>query len=99
MVTIAHIVKKIILEKPFLHEALRRGIINHAALSEDLMPSIQKELGMKIKFSAVNMAIRRLSENLNQLPGETNPFDKSSHIVIRSDLISITLYKISPFQK
>ena len=64
MVTIAHLIEKVIEEKPFLQEALSRGIINNAALAEELKPLIEKEMKKKVKFSAVNMAIRRLSEKL-----------------------------------
>ena len=66
MVTAAHIVKKLVQEKPFYQEALSRGIINNAALAEELLPDIEKELGKKVKLYAVIMAIRRLSEELQK---------------------------------
>ena len=43
MVTIAKIVEKQIEEKPFLQEALSRGIINNAALAEQLIPIVEKK--------------------------------------------------------
>lgn len=99
MVTIAHIVEKLILEKPFLQEALSRGIVNNAALAEELIPSIEKELKKKVKFSAVNMAIRRLSEKLKQSFVEKTKFDRTSDITIKSDLIEITVFKMVDVQK
>ncbi|MFA6460873.1 MAG: hypothetical protein WCV90_01285 [Candidatus Woesearchaeota archaeon] len=96
MATIAHIVEKLIEQRPFIQEALIRGIINNAALAEELIPSIEKELNQKIKFSAVNLAIRRLSEKLNQNIVTQAKFDKeSSDITVRSDLAEVTIY-ISP---
>ena len=38
MVTVAHLVEKIVEQKPFVQEALSRGIINNAALAEELIP-------------------------------------------------------------
>ncbi|MBU0666690.1 MAG: hypothetical protein ABIC91_07375 [Nanoarchaeota archaeon] len=93
MVTIAHIVEKLVEQKPFLQEALNRGVINHAALAEDLKPLIEKELNKKVKFSAVNMAIRRLSEKLKTSFIETTRFDSESDLTIKSNLIEIVLYK------
>jgi len=98
MVTIAHLVEKIIEQKPFLQEALSRGIVNHAALAEELKPEIEKELKKEVKFSAVNMAIRRLSEKLEKTFIKKAKFDQDSDITIKSDLIEITIYKTEDIQ-
>ena len=98
MVNISHLVEKIIEQKPFIQEALSRGIINHAALAEELKPAIEKELKKKIKFSAVNMAIRRLSEKLNKTFIKKVKFEKSSDITIKSNLVEITVYKMEDVQ-
>lgn len=99
MVTISHLVEEIIKQKPFIQEALSKGIINNAALAEELKPQIEKELKKKIKFSAVNMAIRRLSEKLEKTFIKKAKFDKDSDIIIRSNLIEITIFKIEDIQK
>ena len=44
MVTIAKVVEKYIDEHPFIQESLSRGIINHAALANELIPIVNKEL-------------------------------------------------------
>ena len=64
MVTVAHLVEKIIERRPFLEEAVARGIVNYAALAEELKPEIDKEMKKDTKPSAIMMAIRRLSEKL-----------------------------------
>ena len=99
MVTVAHLVEKIIEQKPFLQESLSRGIVNNAALAEELRPQIEKELKKKVKFSAVNMAIRRLSEKLKETFIEKAKFDKNCDITIKSDLVEITLFNITDIQK
>jgi len=98
MVTISHLVEKIIEQKPFLQEALSRGVINNAALAEELIPQIEKELKKEVKFSAVNMAIRRLGEKLEKTFIQKPKFDKGSDISIKSDLIEITVYKTEDIQ-
>ena len=99
MVTVSHFVEKIIEQKPFIQEALSSGIINNAALAEQMLPEIEKELKKKVKFSAVNMAIRRLSEKLEQSFIVKAKFDKNSDITVKSDLIEITVYKLEDVQK
>ncbi len=98
MVTIAHLVEKLIEDKPFIQEALTKGILNHAALAEQLTPEIERELKKQVKFSAVNMAIRRLSEKLEKKESKLPKFDIESDITIKSDLIEITLYKVEEVQ-
>jgi len=93
MPTISQLVEDLIGQKPFVQEGLSRGIINHAALAEDFIPVLEKQLKRKIKFSAVNMAIRRLSEKLKETFATLPHFDATSDIVIQSNLFEITLYK------
>lgn len=92
MVNVTDIVEKIIAEKPFIQEGLSRGIINHAALAEELTPQIEKELRHKVKFSAVNMAIRRLSERMYKTVMADISFDEFTDISLRTDLAEITLF-------
>ena len=98
MVTKAHHVRKIIERKPFLQEALSRGIVNNAALAEQLIPELEKELRKKVKFSAVNMAIRRLAEELEKTFTTKTTFGKSD-VTVKSNLIEIVLYKTQDVQE
>jgi len=94
MVTIAKVVEKYIDEHPFIQESLSRGIINHAALANELIPIVNKELKKEIKFSAVNMVIRRSVETLKNKPFNYNKgFDVDSDVTLKTDLIEITLYR------
>jgi len=93
MPTIAHLTRKIIEKKPFLEEALSKGIINNAALAETLIPELEKELKKKVKFSAVNLAIRRMAEGLETKPVINLKFNKDTDITAKSNIIEIVLYK------
>ncbi len=99
MVTVSHVVENIILNRPFLHEALIRGVINNAALAEELKPQVEKEMRKKVKFSAVNMAIRRLSEKHKKRVVNRTRFDRNTSITVQSDLVEIIVYKTLDMDK
>lgn len=90
MPTIQHSVKEYIRNRPFLEEALQRGIINHAALAEQLLPYLEKQLNKSVKFSAVNMAIRRAAEQVKQHQYSQAKFAKTTAILLRSGLTEVT---------
>lgn len=98
MPTVAHIVEKLVREKPFLHEGLRKGIVSHAGLANELLPEIERSMGKDVTFSAVNMAIRRLAERLPDLRIEKTIFERHSDVTVRSNLVEITLYKTQDVQ-
>lgn len=92
-------VEKIISEKPFIQEGLSRGIINNAALASEMIPEIETLLKRKVKFSAVNMSIRRLSEKLEKTFVKTAQFDKDSDITVKSNLVQVVIYKNEGIQE
>ncbi len=93
MVTISHLVKKIVNDKPFLQEALAQKIISYGNLAEQLTPKIEEELGKKIKHSAAVMALRRYSDELKDLHEKVKPFDYRSEIVMKTNICDINAVK------
>ena len=94
MVTVAHLVEKIIGRRPFLEEAVAKGIVNYAALADELKPEIDRELGINAKTSAIMMALRRLSDKLKgSFIGQAPIKFRESDITIRSDLLEVTFVK------
>lgn len=85
---IQYAVSELIKKKPFLEDALLRGLINNAALAEFLIPDIEKYLAKKVKFSAVNMAIRRHAQKELKHVKKIE-FGKNFDIVMRSNLVEI----------
>ncbi len=94
MVTVSHIVEKIIIDKPLLQEALIEGIVNYAALAEYLHEEIEKEIGKKVKQSAIVMAIRRNADKLDPIHKKID-FKIESNIIMRTGLIDFTVRKNS----
>lgn len=92
MVTVSHIVKKIVNGQPFVEEALSNGIINIANLAENMLPEIEKELGKTIKLPAVVMALRRYSEEISE-HRKHSKFDYSGELIIKTNICDFTIAK------
>jgi len=93
MVTIAHLVEKKIAQRPFLQEALAREILNYGAVAEMLQPEITQELKQEVKISAIMMALRRLSEKLEEKFTPAFAFQEELDLTLKSNLAGITLIK------
>ena len=92
MPTISFIVEDLIRAKPFLQEALARGVINYAALAEQFMPEVQRILKKEIQLAAVMMALRRLAEKLEKTHLKEFRLTDTG-LVLRSHLFEITFPK------
>jgi hypothetical protein len=86
MATVSFWVGKIIEKQPFIVDALAKGLINNAALAESMIPELEEKLKKKVKFSAVNMAIRRLAEKLEKNYKPKIKFRKNTDISLKSNL-------------
>ena len=98
MVTISHIVQKLVNDRIFIQEPMSKGIISYSSLAEQLKPEIEKELNKKVKSHAIVMALRRYSETLKQEHKEIS-FDYSSEIILKTDICDIALLKSSSLLK
>ncbi|MFH2020461.1 MAG: hypothetical protein ABIJ34_03545 [archaeon] len=92
MVNISNMTKKLLQEKPFIHEALEKDLINIMALAEMIRPEIEKELG-SVKTSAISMAIRRYVESGKKEHYTKIRLTKKNELLIKSDLFEISLEK------
>lgn len=94
MVTVSRIVEDIVKRRPFLEEALAKGIINYAALADDLTPEVKGWLKKEVKPAAVMMALRRLSERIGGgFMGRERARFTESDLTVKSGLIEITFLK------
>ena len=95
MVTVSAIVKKIVNEKPLLHEGLRQGIVNFAALAEIIKPQVEQQMGEKINDAAVIMALRRHSEALEANDVKSISFEPHTQLTLKTSLVYFSV-KRSP---
>ncbi len=93
MPTISKLVKDHIEQSLMLQECLLEGIVNYAALAENLKPKIEAGLGKDVKESAIMMALRRHAESLQEQKQEPLPVIRSSQIVLKTSLIDIAVSK------
>ena len=94
MVTISHIVEKIVNERPLLYQAIEQDIVSFGNLAEQIEPELEEELKKKIKRSAIVMALRRYSEKIvskSKIP----KFDFHSEINMKTNLCDIAVRKNS----
>ena len=90
MVTISHVVQKIINDKTFLLDAMSRGIVAYGSLAEQLKSQIEEELGKEVKTHAIVMALRRHAESIKAKHKEII-FDYSSEIIMKTDICDIAV--------
>jgi len=64
MVTISQAVKDILDNQVFYQEAIINGIVSFNKLARNIKDDIEKDLGKKVKFNAIVMALRRYAEQL-----------------------------------
>ena len=92
MVTISHIVQKIVDNRIFIQESMNKNIISYAALAKQLQPEIEEELEKQVKRHAIEMALRRYSEQL-QKKHKTITFDYSSDIIMKTQICDISILR------
>jgi len=90
MVTVSHLTKKILQDKPFIHEALDKELVNLGALAEMIKPQIEQELEQKVKTSTISMAIRRYLEKKKQFLKKIK-LSKKTDLLVKSNLFEISL--------
>ena len=90
MVTVSHIVQKVINEKIFILEAMNRGLISYGSLALQIKPEIEKEIGKEVKTHAIVMALRRYAEQLKK-KRETISFNYDSEIILKTDICDISV--------
>ena len=83
MVTVSHIVKKIVNERPVLQETIIEGIISYGALAEKIKPYIERELGKRVKEPAIVMALRRYSDEITKKSSKRIKFDVNTKLSLR----------------
>ncbi len=93
MVTISQVVKKFVNELPYVHECLGKGMLSYAYTAEYLKPKVEEELGVKVKTSAVMMALRRYGEEIVRKYDSKTPFDYRSEVALKSGIVDIAIQR------
>jgi len=92
MVTISNIVQKKVDNRIYIQESMSRNIISFAGLAKQLKPEIEEEMGKTVKKHAIEMALRRYSEQLKE-KHKNIVFDYSSDIIMKTLICDISVLR------
>jgi len=93
MVTVSHIVSKLVNEKIYLHEAISKKIASYGSVAKQLKPEIEAELGKEVEHSAIVTALRRYSEKINTRFKEVKFGSKYAEVNLKTHIIDINVLK------
>jgi len=90
MVTISQVVQKIVNQKIYVQETINKNVISYALLAKQIKPEVEDILEKKVKTHAIEMALRRYSEQIKQKHKHIK-FDYSSDIIMKTQLCDISV--------
>ena len=93
MVTISHIVNKLVDERIYLHEALSHGIASYGSVAKHLKPEIEKELGRDVEHFAIVTALRRYAAKISTRFKEIEFNTKHSEVNLKTHIIDINVLR------
>ena len=93
MVTISHIVNKLVDERIYLHEALSKGIASYGSVAKHLKPEIEKELKREVDHFAIVTALRRYAEKLTARFNDIKFNTKFSEVNLKTHIIDVNVLK------
>ncbi len=97
MSSVSSEVKLLLENKPFVLDALGRGILSLGNFAEEIRPEIEMRLGKKVKDSAIVMALRRYSEEIQGTLLKSSPVDMnglmSGEIIMKTNICDFNVRK------
>ncbi len=93
MVTISHLVHKLVDEKIYLQEAIGKGIASYGSIAKRIKPEIEKELKKDVAHYAIVAALRRYAEKLNKKFKDITFDSGKSEVNLKTNIIDITVQK------
>src|SRR4030043_454368 len=93
MVTISHLVNKMIDDNLYLQEAIEKGIASYGSVAKQLKADIELELKKEVAHYAIVAAIRRYSEKMS-IKFKDIKFDaNASEVNLKTHVIDINVLK------
>jgi aspartokinase len=93
MVTVSHVVGKLVNEKIYLYEAISKKIASYGSVAKQLKPLIEQELDREVEHSAIVTALRRYSEKINTKSKEVKFNSKYAEVNLKTHIIDINVLK------
>lgn len=93
MVTISHIVCKLVDEKTCLQEAIGKCIVYCGSVAKKLKPDIEKELRKEVAHYAIVAALRRYAEKIDTRFRDIKFHSDNSEVNLKNNIIDISIFK------
>jgi hypothetical protein len=93
MVTVSHIVNKLVDEKIYLQEAIGKRIASYGSVAKQLKPEIEKELKREVAHYAIVAALRRYAEKMDVRFGDIKFNPNNSEVSLKTNIIDIDVQK------
>jgi len=93
MKTVSSLVKKTIENKPFLLEAISKGIIHFGNLAATIKPKIAEELGKEVTESSIIMALRRYTAEIKTHLSRENDIRLQCEIIMKTNICDFNIVK------
>jgi len=93
MVTVSHIVHKLVDEKIFIQEAIGKRIASYGSVAKRLKPEIEKELKKEVAHYAIVAALRRYAEKMDVRFKDIKFDPNCSEVNLKTNIIDIAVIK------
>lgn len=93
MVTISHIVNKLVNDKIYLYEAISKRIASYGSVARQLKPEIEKEMGREVEHSAIVTALRRFADKIDVKYKDIVFNSRYAEVNLKTHIIDINVLK------
>ena len=93
MVTVSHLVNKLVDEKIYLQEAIGKKIASYGSVAKKLKPEIEKELKKEVAHYAIVAALRRYSEKMDVKFRDIQFDANNSEVNLKTNIMDIDVLK------
>ena len=93
MVTVSHVVSKLVNERIYLHEAMSKKIASYGSVAKQLTPEIEKELGKPVEHTAIVTALRRYAAKIQTRANGVTFNTQYSEVNLKTNIMDINVLK------
>ncbi len=93
MVTVSHVVTKLVNERIYLHEAMSKRIASYGSVAKQLKPEIEKELGGEVEHTAIVTALRRYADKIHTRSNGVTFNTQYSEVNLKTNIMDINVLK------
>jgi len=93
MVTVSHIVNKLVNERIYLHEAMSKKIASYGSVAKQLKPEIEEEIGKPVEHTAIVTALRRYGDKIQARANGISFNTEYSEVNLKTNIMDLNVLK------